>query len=57
MEMQAGDHLQVAGFPELRGYSPVLTEALIRKVGRAVPVAPVKATAEDIAGEDWIPPW
>jgi signal transduction histidine kinase len=50
MELQAGDQLQVAGFPELRGYSPVLTEALIRKVARAAPVAPAKATAEDIGG-------
>ena len=50
MEFKAGDQLQVAGFPEMRGYSPVLTEALIRKVARAVPVVPVKATAEDIAG-------
>jgi signal transduction histidine kinase len=50
MEFKAGDQLQVAGFPEMRGYSPVLTEALIRKVARSVPVVPVKATVEDIAG-------
>ena len=48
MELQPGDQLQVAGFPELRGYSPVLTEALIRKVARSVPVMPAKASAEDI---------
>lgn len=50
MELQPGDQLQVAGFPELRGYSPVLTEALIRKVARSLPVAPAKATAEAIGG-------
>lgn len=50
MELNAGDQLQVAGFPEMRGYSPVLTEALVRRVARSIPVVPVKATAEDIAG-------
>ncbi len=49
LQWKPGDHLQVVGFPEMRGYSPVLTEVLVRKVSRTNAVAPVKATVEDIA--------
>lgn len=47
---QAGDHLQVIGFPEMRGYSPVLTEVLVRKLAATNAVTPVKATVEEIVG-------
>jgi len=50
MRLQPGDQLQVVGFPEMRGYSPVLTEVLVRKVIGTNSVAPVKATVEDIDG-------
>ncbi len=40
----------MVGFPEMRGYSPVLTEVLVRKVIGTNSVAPVKATVEDIDG-------
>ena len=49
LQLKPGDHLQVVGFPEMRGYSPVLTEVLVRKVSGTNAVAPVKATVEDIA--------
>jgi signal transduction histidine kinase len=42
-----GDRIQVVGFPETRGYSPMLTEVLVRKVGGPEPLEPVKA---DVAG-------
>ncbi|HWH70058.1 MAG TPA: hypothetical protein VNT26_11785, partial [Candidatus Sulfotelmatobacter sp.] len=48
-DLQTGDQLQVVGFPETRGYSPVLTEVMVRKVPRTTSVLPVKATMEDIA--------
>ena len=50
LQLQPGDHLQVVGFPEMRGYSPVLTEVLVRKVTSTNVVAPAKATVGDIAG-------
>ena len=49
LQLKPGDHLQVVGFPEIRGYSPVLTEVLVRKVSGTNAVAPVQATVEDIA--------
>lgn len=49
LQLKPGDHLQIVGFPEMRGYSPVLTEVLVRKVSGTNLVAPVKATVEDIA--------
>ena len=47
--LRPGDHLQVVGFPEMRGYSPVLTEVLVRKVSGTNSVAPIKTRVEDIA--------
>ena len=43
---QPGDEVEVTGFPETRGFAPILTEAQIRKVGRAAPPAPVATTAQ-----------
>jgi len=45
---QPGDEVEVVGFPETRGYAPILTEALVRKAGRATAPAPVKTTAEEL---------
>jgi signal transduction histidine kinase len=49
-QLRAGDHLQVVGFPEMRGYSPILTEVQVRKASGSNTVVPVKASVEDIAG-------
>jgi signal transduction histidine kinase len=59
LQFAVGDRLQVVGFPETRGYSPVLTEVSVRKVelaGRdagapsgAAILKPVEATPETIA--------
>jgi signal transduction histidine kinase len=45
----AGDVVQVVGFPENRaGYSPVLTEVLVRKLSSSSPERPVQAAVSDI---------
>ena len=44
-----GDQLEVTGFPETRGYSPVLTEVTVRKADHKNPLEPVKATSDAIA--------
>jgi signal transduction histidine kinase len=49
LDFVPGDELQVAGFPETRGFSPVLTEVLMRKVARSALTRPVNATVEQIA--------
>ncbi len=46
--LEAGDNVQIVGFPEMRGYSPVLTEVLVRKMGAATPVQPHQATLAEI---------
>ena len=43
-----GDVVEVTGFPETRGFAPILTEAQVRKVGRATPPAPVGTTAQEL---------
>lgn len=49
-DLKVGDQVQVVGFPESReGYSAVLTEVLVRKVGHTTSVSPVKTTVTDIA--------
>ncbi|HEU5123079.1 MAG TPA: ATP-binding protein [Verrucomicrobiae bacterium] len=47
-DLKPGDRIEVIGFPELHGYSPVLTEAQFRRVGRAAPVSPIRSDAEGI---------
>jgi signal transduction histidine kinase len=47
-QMKPGDRIEVVGFPELRGYSPVLTEALYRILGRSTPETPVQTDADGI---------
>ncbi len=56
-QMKPGDRIEVVGFPELHGYSPVLTEALFHRLGRSTPELPVQTDANGIFAETWIPPW
>jgi signal transduction histidine kinase len=50
LNFSPGDRLQVVGFPETRGYSPVLTEVSVRKLeGAAATVSPTEALANEIA--------
>lgn len=46
--LEPGDLVQVVGFPETQGYSPVLTEVRLRKLQRAGLPAPVRTTVKDI---------
>ena len=48
LNLQIGDQVQVAGFPEFGGESPVLTEALFRKEGKHKLVKPVDTSVENI---------
>lgn len=44
-----GDRVQVVGFPATRGYSPVLTEVLVRKVNGSAPLTAIPALDDEIA--------
>ena len=48
IQINSGDRVEVVGFPEMRGYSPVLTEALFRRIGRSDSVRPVRTDADGI---------
>jgi len=47
-QMEPGDQVEVVGYPELRGYSPVLTEAQFRRIGRSTLTKPVRTDANGI---------
>lgn len=47
-QMKPGDRFEIVGFPELRGYSPVLTEAMFRRIGPSTPETPVQTDANGI---------
>jgi signal transduction histidine kinase len=49
LQFSPGDQLEVTGFPETRGYSPVLTEVTIRKLDGLLPVKATEATPNSIA--------
>jgi signal transduction histidine kinase len=49
MKFSPGERLQVVGFPETRGYSPVLTEVTVRKAGGPATLKPEAATPDAIA--------
>jgi signal transduction histidine kinase len=49
LQFSPGDEVEVVGFPETRGYSPVLTEVTVRKVGGPLPVKGIAATSDAIA--------
>ncbi|MGC3959770.1 MAG: hypothetical protein QM813_18160 [Verrucomicrobiota bacterium] len=44
-----GDEIEVIGFLSTRGYAPVLTEALVNRVGQAKPQPPVNTTAQALS--------
>jgi signal transduction histidine kinase len=47
-QMKAGDRIEVVGFPDLHGYSPILTEAQFRRLEPSTPVTPVRTDASGI---------
>ncbi|MDB6019544.1 MAG: Integral rane sensor signal transduction histidine kinase [Pedosphaera sp.] len=49
LQFAPGDKVEVVGFPETRGYSPVLTEVTVRKVGGPLLVKGIEATPDAIA--------
>ena len=46
--LEAGDQVEVVGFPGLSGASPLLHEAVARKVGHAVPLKPRKLQPDNL---------
>jgi signal transduction histidine kinase len=48
IQIKPGDQIEVVGFPEMRGYSPVLTEALFRRLGQSSPVIPIQTDANGV---------
>jgi signal transduction histidine kinase len=48
LRFQPGDRVQVVGFPETRNYSPVLTEATVKKISSANPVPLYQATVNGV---------
>ncbi len=50
--LQAGDLVEVVGFPELNGAAPVLCEAEVRKTGRAALPPAKKLSSEDLTRAD-----
>jgi signal transduction histidine kinase len=46
--LKTGDRVEVAGFPELGGPSPVLREAVVRQTGHAPLPVPIELTPENI---------
>jgi signal transduction histidine kinase len=47
--LKVGDTVEVVGFPETRGYAPVLTESTISRTDPDRAILPVKATADELA--------
>jgi len=47
--LQVGDSVEVIGFPEIRQYSPILTEAILRKTNAFQTISPVKTSAEELS--------
>jgi signal transduction histidine kinase len=43
-----GDQVEVVGFPDIHDYAPVLTEAILRKIGSTSAVTPAKTTAAEL---------
>ena len=51
--MQTGDNVNVVGFPELGGASPILREAVVRKTGHGRLPQPQRLAAEAILSADY----
>jgi signal transduction histidine kinase len=49
LKLSPGDEVEVIGFPETRGYSPVLTEVAVRKAGKQATLTPEEVTPNAIA--------
>jgi signal transduction histidine kinase len=47
-QLQPGNRLEAVGFPDMRGHTLVLTEAILRPQGRSTPLKPVRADANGI---------
>jgi signal transduction histidine kinase len=52
-ELTPGDQVQVVGFPQLSGASPVLREAVVRITGHAPLPQPLALSAEDLVRSDY----
>ncbi|HTY89362.1 MAG TPA: ATP-binding protein [Candidatus Acidoferrum sp.] len=50
--LQAGDLVEVVGFPELNGAAPILCEAEVRKTGRAALLPAKKLAPDDLTRAD-----
>ena len=48
-DLAAGDLVDVVGFPAIAGYSPILRDALLKKLQSGAPPAAVRITAQDAA--------
>jgi PAS domain S-box-containing protein len=44
--LQPGDRVEAVGFPAVGNYSPILKDAIFRKIGTGLPPQPVMATAQ-----------
>jgi len=51
--LKVGDQVEAIGFPEIHGYAPVLTEAILQKIGPSATVIPVKTTVTSLAKGEW----
>jgi signal transduction histidine kinase len=47
--LQIGDQVEAMGFPEIHDDAPVLTEAILHKIGPVASVTPVKTTVASLA--------
>ena len=50
---RVGDRVEVVGFPDLSGPSPLLRDAVLRPLGRAVLPPPRKLAADDLVREEY----
>jgi len=50
--LQMGDWVEIVGFPELAGASPVLREVVARKLGHAALPVPQKLTLQNLLGNE-----
>jgi signal transduction histidine kinase len=49
-ELQPGDKVEILGFPKLGNYSPMLEDAVFRKLSRGTPPLPVRLEKQEDAG-------
>jgi signal transduction histidine kinase len=51
--LETGDEVEVVGFPGLSGASPVLHEAVARKIGHAIPLKPRKLRPDNLIHSEY----